>query len=291
MQAVALKILLACCQRLAVAVPWERLSLVATPLAQLLWWGLPKRRAITIDNLQRALGLSEDAATRLAKRVFHHVVLTALEFLRMGAEPQEAVQRVRLVGLEEAKAAWEKHGGLILLTGHLGNFELLGARLAQEFPLWVIARPQNPAVWRTIKRIREKVGMRVLEKFGSVREALQILRKGGVLGLLADQHAGEGSNVVIVPFFGRPVSVFKTPALLAARMGLPIVFCYDLRQRDGSHVGILHPPQFVRDVEATALWYCQQLEQVIRQAPEQWWWLHDRWKAARSRERRMLDGK
>jgi KDO2-lipid IV(A) lauroyltransferase len=264
---------------------WERLPTLAKPLGRWLWLSFPKRRAITLDNLRWALKCDETTAKKLAQGVFHHVALTALEFLRMGIAPKEALAKVRLRGLEAAKEAWQQKGGLILVTGHLGNFELLGARLAQEFPLWVVARPQSPAVWQAIRSIREKVGMRVLDKFGSVREALRILRKGEVLGLLADQHAGDGTGTLILPFFGRPAAVFKTPALLAARTKAPLVFCYDVRLTDGSHEGVLLPPRWVGEdeVEEATEWFCRQLERAILRAPEQWWWLHDRWKVARSK--------
>ncbi len=280
---IVIKAFLAGLQQLVAITPWEQLRFLAIPLAQTLWWGLPKRRALTIDNLCHALNLPRVQAVGLAKQVFQHVALTALEFLKMGTDPRGALAKIELHGVEAVKEAWEKHKGLLLVTGHLGNFELLGARLAQEFPLWVIARPQNLASWQTIKRIREKAGMRVLEKLGSVREALRILRQGGAIGILADQHAGEGKGSLVVPFFGRPASVFKTPALLAVRAKVPFVFCYDQRQPDGHHVGVLLPPRMIREeeVEAVTLWYCRQLEQAIWQAPDQWWWLHDRWKTAR----------
>lgn len=270
---------------LARVTPWEQLSHLAVPLSRLLWHSLPKRRAITIDNISKALQCSKSESEFWAKRVFHHVALTALEFLKMGSSLQDALSRIKLKGLEEVKAAWQKHGKLILLTGHMGNFELLGAKIAQELPLCVVARPQSSAAWRTIKSIRERAGMKVIDKFGSVREALRVLNCGGVLGILADQHAGDGAGTLIVSFFGRPASVFKTPALLAARTGAPIVFCYDVRLSNGTHEGIMLPPKFVRndEVDEVTIWLCRELEKAIMKAPEQWWWLHDRWKVERQR--------
>lgn len=264
---------------------WNALPLVAKPLSRLLWLALPKRRAITIDNLKHALKCSEGEAEKLAQKVFHHVALTALEFLKADAHPQEAVKRVKLSGFEKVKGVWEHFGKLIFVTGHLGNFELLGARVAQELPLWVVARPQSPASWQIIKSTREKLGMKVIDKIGSVREALKVLQRGGALGLLADQHAGDGAGTMIVKFFGRPASVFKTPALLAARTGAPLVFCYDIRLPNGSHAATFLEPKHVNDdeVEDATLWFCEELEKAILQAPEQWWWLHDRWKVARRR--------
>ncbi len=267
----------------AAVTSWERLPILAAPLARLLWLALPKRCAITVDNLRRALPLSQDEAKVMARRVFRHFVLTELEFLKMGTAPAEAIAKVRVRGLDAAKAAWKRYGKLVFVTGHMGNFELMGARLAQEFPLWVVARPQSPASWQFIKLIRERVGMGVLSKFGSVREALRILRRGGVVGILADQHAGGREGALVVPFFGRPASVFKTPAFLAARTGAPIVFGYDVRLPDGKHEVVLLEPKEVREegVEDATIWICQQLERAILRAPDQWWWLHDRWKTAR----------
>jgi len=109
------------------------------------------------------------------------------------------------------------------------------------------------------------------------------LRSGGALGLLADQHAGDGAGTMIVSFFGRPASVFKTPALLAARTKSPLVFCDDVRLLDGTHEAVFSPPKFVGsdEVDDAVVWFCRELERAILRAPEQWWWLHDRWKIAR----------
>lgn len=272
---------------IACSVGWDDLPAVAKPLAGLLWLALPKRRAITVDNLMKALECSEREAKETARKVFHHVVLTALEFLKAGSQPQEAMKRVQVCGFEKVKEAWEHFGKLIFVTGHLGNFELLGAKIAQELPLWVVARPQSPASWQIIKSTREKLGMKVIEKFGSVKEALKVLRQGGALGLLVDQHAGEGAGAKIVQFFGRPASVFKTPALLASRTEAPLVFCYDIRLPDGTHKATFLKPRQISDdeVEDAIVWFCEELEKAILKAPEQWWWLHDRWKVARRRQK------
>lgn len=284
MRVVAERALLKGLMALTSITAWERLPTLARPLGRTLWLSLPKRRAIAVDNLCKALGCREEEAVALAQRVFEHIALVTLEFLKMGVAPREVLSKVRVYGLAEVKEAWHRHGGLVLVTGHLGNFELMGARIAQELPLWVVARPQSPGAWQVIRCIREQVGMRVLDKMGSIREALRILRSGGVLGLLADQHAGDGDKALIVPFFGRPASVFKTPALLAARVGVPIVFCYGIRLPDGFHQVHFLPPRLVtnKEVEEATEWFCQQLERAILQVPEQWWWLHDRWKVARS---------
>lgn len=265
------------------SVEWADLPLVAKPTSTLLWRFLPKRRAIAIDNLKKAFKCNEDEAKEMAKKVFTHLVLTALEFLKAGYQTQEAMKKVKLEGIEKVEEAWEQFGRLIFVTGHLGNFELMGSKIAQKFPLWVIARPQSPASWQIIKSIREKLGMKVIDKFGSVREALRVLRRGGALGLLADQHAGEGSGTMVVKFFGRPASVFKTPALLSARTGAPLVFCYDIRLPDGTHSAKFIEPKQVNEneIESVTLWLCEELERAILKAPEQWWWVHDRWKIAR----------
>lgn len=279
------RIFIKCVVCIACVARWDDLPLVSKPLSRLLWLSLPKRRAITVDNLKKAFNCSEREAKLMAQKVFQNLVLTALEFLKAGLKPQEAMERVQIQGLEKVKEFWEQFGKLIFVTGHLGNFELLGAKIAQELPLWVVARPQSPASWQIIKSVREKLGMKVIDKIGSVREALKILREGGTLGLLADQHAGEGSGTMVIKFFGRPASFFKTPALLAARTGAPLVFCYDIRLPDGKHQSNLLQPKQIssEEVESATVWFCEELERAILRAPEQWWWLHDRWKIARQK--------
>lgn len=262
---------------------WEKL----TDLSRLLSWFLFRfwshRRAVAVHNIRFALGLSERESLEFARRAFHHTVLTALEFIKMGQDPQGALERVSVSGLAESQRVLQEGRGLIIVTGHLGNFELMGAALAHYLPLWVIARPQSPLVWHLVRGIREKVGMRVIEKFGSLRTALSVLRRGQVLGILSDQHAGTDPGSTTVTFFGRKASVYTTPALLAARAQAGLVFGFSHRIKGGRHQVHLRPPLWVRpsQVEEVTRLFCQELEKEILKAPEQWWWLHDRWKGER----------
>ncbi len=259
---------------------WSRLPYIASVFSRILYQFWIHRRVIASHNIGLALGLQGREREELVQKTFHHTVLTALEFLKLGSDPKGGLKRVKVEGLEVCEKIVKEGRGLVIATGHLGTFELMGAAVAQRLPLWIIARPQNPPVWGLVKGIREKLGMKVLEKLGSLSAGLSVLRRGEVLGILADQNPGADRGAVTVSFFGRRAVFYKTPALLSARARSFLVFGFTHRLEGGTHRVILKEPIRVApsQVEEATQTFCRELEREIRKVPEQWWWLHDRWK-------------
>jgi KDO2-lipid IV(A) lauroyltransferase len=153
------------------------------------------------------------------------------------------------------------------------------------FPSFTIARPlDNPYVDRFLNEFRGLTGQYILSKDGGAAEAQQVLARGGILALLADQHAGRKG--CWVEFFGRPASSHKGIALFTLASEAPTMFCY-ARRTGGPLVHkmgtdeVLEPrtmPAEMRTVSGITEWYTRKLEDTIRQAPEQYWWLHRRWR-------------
>jgi KDO2-lipid IV(A) lauroyltransferase len=175
---------------------------------------------------------------------------------------------------------------VILLTGHLGNFELMGASLARFNPVDFVTQPlSNPGAERWIADLRRACGVGTLSTHGGVKRVFTALRAGRWVAMLADQDAR--SRGVFVPFFGRPASTPEGPARIALATGAPIVFGSCVRRDDGRHGLRVAPPLVpegdARDVEAVRTLTARHtaiLEDAVRERPASWFWLHRRWKTA-----------
>ena len=182
---------------------------------------------------------------------------------------------------------------VLLVTGHCGNWELLGFVLALlGFKMTALARPlDNPWLDRWIRDVREARGLEVLTKWGATTEVQKLIEAGGRVGFIADQNAGDDG--IFVPFFGRLASSYKSIGLLAMRYEIPIVtgcarrcdgtFSYEL-----AHADIIMPRDW-RD-QPDPLFYItarfnRAIENAIRRSPEQYLWVHRRWKSRPAHER------
>jgi KDO2-lipid IV(A) lauroyltransferase len=174
----------------------------------------------------------------------------------------------------------------VLVTGHYGNFELAGFVTGLfGLPTTTIARPlDNPHVDKFITEFRSLGGQHMLPKDGSSAPVQEILAQAGTLALLADQHAG--GKGCWVDFFGHPTSCHKALALFVLSSKAPMVVCYNRRlshplQFEMGITGVadpLVPSTHLESVRDLTRWYNVKLEEAIRLAPEQYWWLHRRWR-------------
>jgi len=200
--------------------------------------------------------------------------------------PDQVRDLVPTEGMEHCRRAVARGNGAVVITGHFGNWEVLGARLVAEgFDLAVVARDASDAgVASLINQSRERLGMKVIGK-RDMRAMHAHLRAGGLLGILPDQHSRKGS--ILLDFLGRPAWVVRSPALMALRTGAPLVPGFCLRgPRDALRVVILPEidTQGLGDRDEATVELTRRingaLEEQIRAHPEQWLWLHDRWKPA-----------
>lgn len=175
----------------------------------------------------------------------------------------------------------------IFVTGHCGNWEALGSAIAaMGFPMYALARPlDNRLINDWLMNVREALGLRVLTKWGATPVLQEILRNGGRLGFIADQNAGDQG--VFVPFFGRLASSYKSIALLAMRYRVPIQVGAAIRM-GGRFDYMLVPADFIVphewEAQADPVFYItarynHAIERLIRVAPEQYLWVHRRWRS------------
>lgn len=226
----------------------------------------------------------------MARACYRHLGREAAWILRLAdLEPEEVRARTSVEGLETFLEAIDRRRGVVLVTGHLGNWEVGGAALAARgIPLDVVAlRQGNPLFHRETLRLRTKMGMRVIERDRTPGAALRALRRGRVVALLGDQNPIAGG--IEIPFFGRPAPTPRGPAVLSLRTGSPLFLGVAVRTEgdQGRWVVSLEAVDATRsgsvrrEVRRLVGAYTRRLEDAIRETPEQYFWLHRRWKERR----------
>jgi KDO2-lipid IV(A) lauroyltransferase len=249
---------------------------------------MPGRRRIALSNLGRAYPeLPEAERRRLARRAAQHLGMTLVELPRLLTAPlEETLARIRLEGIEHLHAAMRTHGRALVLTAHLGNWEILcAAHRLTEYGLSVVVRPLDaPWLDAVAVKLRRRTGVDVIDKRGALRPVLEALRHGRMVGILMDQNAARREGV-FVEFFGHPASTSRSLALLAVRTGAPVVPIFARRAPGTGHNVVIRPalaPPTANDPDAAVVELTTrctaEIERAIREAPEQWLWSHDRWR-------------
>lgn len=260
----------------------------------------PKRRQRAETNIALSFpDWTEEQVRKTAKGSMRHMfqlfMVDSLVAPRLVA-PASWNRHVKLGDVGEALERLVRREPAIFVTGHCGNWELLGFALAAlGYPISALARPlDNPLIDQWLLGMRQARGLRIITKWGATPILQETLQNGGQLGFIADQNAGDGG--LFVPFFGRLASSYKSIGLLAMRYEVPIIagyagrigssFKYELTVLD-----CITPDDWTDQPDPlfyiTAR-YNRAIEQMIRLAPEQYLWLHRRWK---SRPRHERDGK
>ena len=247
-----------------------------------------RRRELTERNLARAFPLKTQAEIeQLSRGAFAHFGGLAADLVHSLDETDDSLlERIEVENAERARTAMESGRGVLFVTSHFGNWELGAiATGARSRPLTVVVRPlDNPVLDGILTGFRQRTGNRVLPKREAAREILRVLRHGGTIGIVADQHA-RPPDAVVVPFLGRPASTTNAVARLADRTEALILPGAAARTGPGRYRLTFGEPIDVRTLsrserktEALTARVNQCLEEPIRAHPEQWLWLHDRWR-------------
>ena len=271
-------------------IPRRMLTLAAYPVG-IIWYILDGRhRRIAFDNMRNAFRdeLSTPELRGLVKANFIQLSRVALELpslLRLDARNVD--RYVEFSGEVHLKAALSKGKGVLFFTAHLGNWELmaLATPLNFDFPVHVMARPlDHKPMDAVLTEIRTRTGNVVIDKDNSAGLLRRLLRQNQIIGILLDQNASwyEG---VYVPFFGRIACTNKGMAMLALRYGATVVPAFNIRQKDGRYKVMFDPPvelirtgDITRDIVENTRLFNDIIEKYIRMAPENWLWVHRRWR-------------
>jgi len=284
----------------------ERAHAEAGAGARFVYRFAPLRRKVVLENLRRVFGATvpETEIVRLAQAHYDHLLRLAGEFAHFRwLAPAKKLALVRVENVEAFLAARAQGKGILILTGHLGNWEVATIAGIAQFPemrgkFHFVRRAIKPN-WldRVVTRRFNRAGFGVFPKRGSLDAMLDRLEQGDAIVFPFDQHAGPPDGIE-ADFFGHPAWTFKSLAIIALATGAPVLPAASWREDDGRHVLRFEEPMAPIECDDTSdairrntRAYNAVLERLIVRHPEQWYWVHRRWKhvATKRRARRGAD--
>jgi len=272
---------------------------------------LPVRRRVVMENLQRVFGdrLGEAELRRLARCFYGHFAKTIAENLTMVASSERHIARkVDVLGVEHVLEAADQGKGVLVLTGHFGNWELSAVAAMLQFRQYqnrfhVIRKSLSPGLEDMVFSRFRKAGLRIISPVNALASVFGALERNDVVIFIMDQHAVVGSKAIAVEFFGRDAGTNRSLALVARKSGAPVVPASSYRKPGGRHVMQFHPPldwisadSSREEIYLNTLGYNRVLEEFVLAHPDQWLWAHRRWKIetrppTRRRQRELRMGR
>ena len=261
---------------------------LGTRLADLFFRFSRREKAIALENLSAAFGgeKSPDEILKICRDCFRNLGKQLMEVLKMPRLNSENLDSLIVFdGRQNIDDALKAGKGVIILTAHFGNWELLGAGLSLSgYDLSYIVRPlRSRQLDALLNGIREGAGGKPIPRGASIKDALKCLKRNGLLGILADIDTKVDG--VFVDFFGRPAFTPRGPVSLALRTGAALIPTHIVRQKDDKHIIVAEKAlelertgDLEEDIRINTARIVKILESYIRKHPEQWIWIHERWK-------------
>ncbi len=275
-------------RRLVLLLPLRSAQLLGASVGTVAYRCASSRRAVTLDNLAHAFpDKSKAELAQIARGAFRNYGIALFEFLWFPNLTENSLRDlVHCENLHLINDAYARKKGLIVLSGHFGNWELIALATAKlsGHPYAIIVQTQsNGLVDNVINQHRCVMGNKVVPMGISIREIISTLRSGEVVAIAPDQSGPmEG---VFVNFFGRMAATHQGPAAFALKTGAPVVMGFLVRGKDGRYMCILEEistaglnPNTDEAVRELTQRHTALLEQYIRRYPDHWLWMHRRWK-------------
>ncbi|PYL91889.1 MAG: lipopolysaccharide heptosyltransferase II [Verrucomicrobia bacterium] len=251
------------------------------------WLFLPQYRKLALRNVRIAFGdeLSETEMRRIVRRHFRWLganLLCSVKFTRMPME--KILERVRLENFELVENCFRQNKPFVLLISHIGSWEFC-TRLSHfsrgQRTATIYQRIRNRHIDRHVRKARSRFGLEVFERSEGFGKAIELLRSGGGIGILMDQHAGDGG--LWTPVFGRLASTTPLPALLARRTHAKLIGFAVHTEGFARWRAVAETPidGVSESIEKLTAHSNEILEKQVRRAPEDWFWVHNRWKTPR----------
>jgi KDO2-lipid IV(A) lauroyltransferase len=269
--------------------PFGTLPRISRALSRIIRMIDHKHVRIAAKNLARTPDVCPpDGIGSFIARVYDSVGLGFVEMLKLPRllRHHDVSRYVKLLRFDVLDRCQEEGLGVIVVIGHLGNWEVGGLAVTMAgYPLQSLARPiDNPWIDRYLTRFRTQTGQRTIPRDRALGEMIRVLLKGGMLVVQVDQDARDLG--VYVNFFGRPASTHRAPATLSLKYRAPVVLVNTYREGRMNYAVCSDPiyPDAFRDqsdpIQALSQAYTARFEGFVREHPDQWFWMHDRWKTA-----------
>jgi KDO2-lipid IV(A) lauroyltransferase len=253
----------------------------------LLW---RSRRKIAIENVKRAVSKgylpNSTNPVLVVKQTFQNLGRSLVEIIKVyHGRGEEVLKNINIEGIEHIKKAQQKNKGILFITGHCGNWELLALTASYRVvPLRVVARRiNNPYINALVERVRKSYGNSIIYKHGAIKQILSTLRENKAVGILIDQSVVP-SEGILIDFLGSPAWSTKAPVLIAKKTGVPVLPVFIQRNGKGHTIkiypeieGLQNGPQENNLVSAVSVLHSY-IEKYIIENPSEWLWIHRRWK-------------
>ncbi|MBB5335929.1 lysophospholipid acyltransferase family protein [Pectinatus brassicae] len=260
--------------------------LIGDIIGQLTWVFVPqKRKNMALNNAIHGLNISKQEAKKIVKNSWTRFGPMIIEVLRFPIMRDNMNDYINLLGQENLDAALKLGRGGIIAAAHSDNWELLGGALAQNgYKLVGVSQKQsNRGADRFMNEYRAMVGMYIMYKY-DVRGMFKMIAKGYLIGLIMDQDAAEDG--IVMPFLGRDASCAHGAATIARRTEAPIIPIFIAKGPGRTHNIIIDKAVFVEktadkheDIRKATMLLTQKIEEHIKKYPNEWFWLHNRWKS------------
>lgn len=247
------------------------------------------RTRVALDNLNMTLGKekSQRELKKIARDMYRNFGKNIIEFMRIPILTRETIDElITIEGLENLNNAWDQKKGVLILTAHIGNWELLAATFAiKGCPVNLVTRDiRNRYINTFWMDCRRRIGINAIHKREALKEVIRRLRNNELVGFVLDQNVDRRDGV-FVAFFGLPACTINSVAVLSKRFDAPVVPAFIIRQKDERHRVIFEKPilfeergEMEEDIVYNTQVYTDIIERYIREKPEQWIWVHKRWK-------------
>ncbi len=266
-----------------------------TWMGWLMYWVFPYRRRVIRENIQQVFDgrLDSFQQKRLAQAFYGHLMTSLREMIALRFMSEKSLcARVEVRGHERLLNVASKHQGVLVLTGHFGNWEfaplggILNFKQFQGQFHFIRRTLGNKTIERILFRRYYKAGLNVIPKKNSLPQVIEALNQNHAVVFVLDQHASlKNRDGIAVDFFGKPAGTYRSLASIARHTQIPVVPASAYRLPDGHHVLEFHEPiewQEQESAQASIQYntraYNQALERMVMAHPEQWLWLHRRWK-------------
>jgi KDO2-lipid IV(A) lauroyltransferase len=276
-------------QAISIILPQKGRTMLGKIIGNAIYYCWKYRRNIAIENLTYSFPEKPIAEIKsIARKSFESIAITFFEFFAFNYIDENKLKKMIDFdeGLRLINNAKTDKEGMLFVSGHFGNWELIAYAVGVfvDFPITIVVKPQaNEIIDKKLNKIRTSQGNKIVSMYSAAKTIIAEIRAGNVIALLVDQSATEKFDI-FVNFFGRPASTFKVVAELALRYRIPLIMGFAIRQPNGKYKAEITQIDYSdldfsqENILELTKRHTKHLENTIRQYPEQWAWMHRRWK-------------